>query len=168
MHLFKKITYLAGKQNWFCMNYYVDDMWMEIPEKNLFTAMEIVTLIPMQGLKYFRQFIEANEWTNDFFPVYNPASNAGMQIKKTLFSKFFEKIFNSKMGDLMDMWLMSVTDKRWKKKTKSGKVNAHNIQVGMMVNRHFSKPDPKNFQAKIIQQYERKINQLLQSNQQMK
>src|SRR5688572_16924359 len=25
MHLFKKLSYLAGRQHWFCMNYYVDE-----------------------------------------------------------------------------------------------------------------------------------------------
>jgi len=168
MHLFKKITYLAGKQNWFCMNYYVDDIWMEIPEKNIFTAMEIVTLIPMQGLKYFRQFIEANDWTNLFFASHTISSNVGMEIKKGFAGTCIEKILTSGIADHLDEWLMRTTDKRWKKKTVTGKVNDHGLEVGMMVNRHFSKPDPKNFQAKIIQQYERKINQLLQSNQQMK
>ena len=33
MHIFKKLTFLAGKQNWFCMNYYIDEMKMEIVEK---------------------------------------------------------------------------------------------------------------------------------------
>jgi hypothetical protein len=48
MHLFKKITFLAGKQHWYCMNYYVDEQALQIREKNVYTAMEIVTLVPMQ------------------------------------------------------------------------------------------------------------------------
>jgi hypothetical protein len=57
---------------------------------------------------------------------------------------------------------MTVTDKRWKKKTAKGKLNANNIKVGMMVNRHFSKPDPKNFQEKVLQQYANRVKDLLQ------
>jgi len=34
--------------------------------------------------------------------------------------------------------------------------------MGMVVGRHFSKPDPKNFQDKIVQRYEDKVKQLLQ------
>ena len=38
MHLYKKLTFLRGRQNWFSMNYYVDEDAMEIHEKNIFTG----------------------------------------------------------------------------------------------------------------------------------
>ncbi|HEX7458527.1 MAG TPA: hypothetical protein VF301_08845 [Ginsengibacter sp.] len=166
MHLFKKLTYIAGKQHWFCMNYYVDETGMEIQEKNIFTAMEIVTLLPMEGLKHFQKFIEANAWTNNFFPAHDISSDAGMEVKKSFIRKCVEKIFNSKAGDNIDKWLMNVTDKRWKKKTGRGKLNDHAVKIGMMVNRHFSKPDPKNFQVKVVQQYESRVKQLIELIQQ--
>ena len=165
MHLFKKLTYINGKQHWFCMNYYVDELGLEIPEKNIFTAMEIITLLPMEGLVHFKKFKEANTWVNDFFPAHTIASNAEIKIEKNSICKCFEKIFNSKTGDIIDKWLMTVTDKRWKKKTARGKLNSHNVRIGMMVNRHFSKPDPKNFQHEVVQQYERRIKDLLQLKQ---
>ena len=161
IHLFKKLTFIIGKQHWFCMNYYVDELGLEIPEKNIFTAMEIVTLLPMEGIKYFRKFIDANAWINDYFPAHAISSNAGMEIKKSFICQYFEKTFNSKAGDLIDKWLMMVTDKRWKKKSANGKLNAHNAKVGMMVNRHFSKPDPKHFQVRVVQQYENRVKDLL-------
>lgn len=162
MHLFKKLTYIAGKQHWFCMNYYVDEMCLEIPEKNIFTAMEIVTLLPIEGLNHFKKFIETNAWANDFFPAHPISSDADMHVKKSFIRRCIEKIFNSKAGDAIDKWLMTVTDKRWKKKTAKGKLNDHNVKIGMMVNRHFSKPDPKNFQARVVQQYEKKVKQLME------
>ena len=58
---------------------------------------------------------------------------------------------------------MTVTDKRWKKKTAKGKLNAKNLKVGMMVNRHFSKPDPKNFQEKFLQKYENRVKDLVET-----
>ena len=166
MHLFKKLTYIRGKQHWFCMNYYVDELGLEIPEKNIFTAMEIITLLPMEGLIHFKKFKEANMWTNDFFPAHRIALDAEMQIEKGLICKCIEKIFNSKVGGIFDKWLMTVTDKRWKKKTAKRKLNANNVKVGMVVSRHFSKPDPKNFQPNVLQQYDTRVKNLLQSTQQ--
>ncbi len=64
MHLYKKFTFLTGRQHWFCMNYYVDEAGLEIEEKNIFTAMEIVTLMPMQGS--FTDFFKQNDWTKIF------------------------------------------------------------------------------------------------------
>ena len=162
---FKKISYIAGKQHWFCMNYFVDEMGMDIQEKNIFTAMEIATLLPMQGTNHFKNFIAANTWINNYFPAHIISTCSAPEIKKGFIRKCFEKIFNSRLGDITDKWLMNITDKRWKNKTGQGKVNDHGARIGMMVNRHFSKPDPKNFQAKVVQQYENKVKHLLESNQ---
>lgn len=164
MHFFKKLSYIAGKQHWFCMNYYVDEIGINIQEKNIFTAMEIVTLLPMQGANNFKKFIAANSWTNKYFPAHI-ISTCTTEIKKGFIRKCIEKIFNSKLGDATDKWLMNLTDKRWKRKTQQGKVNDNGGRIGMIVGRHFSKPDPKNFQAKVVQQYECRVKQLLELNQ---
>ncbi len=163
MHVFKKFTFLAGKQNWFCMNYYIDDIKMEIVEKNIFTAMEIVTLMPMQGINCFKKFIEANSWTKNYFPDQQTFI-IEEQITKLNFRKHIEKIFRSRLGDVVENWLMNVTDKRWKKKTQTGKVNDHGVKMAMIAGPHFSKPDPQYFQARIIQAYELRVKELLQTN----
>ena len=67
MHLFKKFTFLAGRQHWFCMNYYVDEDGLEIKEKNIYTAVELVTVMPMRGDTIFKDLISANKWTQRFF-----------------------------------------------------------------------------------------------------
>ena len=163
MHVFKKLSYLAGKQHWFCMNYYVDEKGMEIVEKNIFTAMEIVTLKPMQGKQYFKRFIDANSWTKNYFPVQkiSIAENCTERIK---LRRFIEKLFHSKFGDVIEEWLMNVTDKRWKKKTEQNKLNNHGERISMIVSPHFSKPNPDIFQLKIINEYELRVNQLLSSH----
>ncbi|HET7119103.1 MAG TPA: nucleotidyltransferase domain-containing protein [Hanamia sp.] len=161
MHLLKKLSFLVGKQHWFCMNYYIDEISLVISEKNIFTAMEIVTLLPLQGKDCFKNFIEENSWTNKFFPEKNARFIGSGNIKKVFLRKCFEKIFFSRLGDITDRWLMNLTDKRWVKKTQQGKVNNHGVRIGMMVSRHFSKPDPRNFQAKVVQQYESRVQRLL-------
>lgn len=161
MHLLKKLSFIAGRQHWFCMNYYIDETDLTISEKNIFTAMEIVTLLPMQGKNCFQNFIEANSWTNIYFPIQRTRLKNAAEIKKVFLRRCVEKIFCSGLGDFTDRWLMNLTDKRWGKKTLRGKVNDHGVKIAMMVNRHFSKPDPRNFQAKIVHEYESRIQQLL-------
>lgn len=161
MHLLKKMSFIVGRQHWFCMNYYIDELCLTISEKNIFTAMEIVTLMPMQGKDCFQNFIEANSWTNNYFPIQATLLKEAAKIKRVFLRRCVEKIFCSGLGDVTDRWLMKVTDKRWGKKTLQGKVNDHGVKIAMMVNRHFSKPDPSNFQAKVIQQYESRMRRLL-------
>ena len=162
MHCLKKLSYIAGKQHWFCMNYYVDEIGMDIEEKNIFTAMEIVTLIPMQGQRHYKKFISTNSWTQTYFPARTGSNAYAPEIKKGLIRICCEKILNSGWGDRIDKWLMNLTDKRWKKKTLEGRVNDHGRKIGMVVGRHFSKPDPKNFQVKLVEDYNSRVSKLLQ------
>ena len=82
MHLLKKLSYIARKQHWFCMNYFIDEVGLDIPEKNIFTAMEITTLLPMQGQNQFKNFIEANSWIRNYFPAHIVSTCNVLQIKK--------------------------------------------------------------------------------------
>jgi len=162
MHLYKKFTFLTGRQHWFCMNYYVDEAALEIPEKNIFTAMEIVTLMPMHGKTCLRNFIHSNNWTKKHFPIHDASVEHIPEIKAGLFRRLTEKILNGTSGDAIDNWLMNITGKRWKKKTVQHRVNSRGIVMGMALDRHFSKPDPKNFQDKVVERYDAKVKQLLQ------
>lgn len=162
MHLYKKFTFITGRQHWFCMNYYVDEAALEIAEKNIFTAMEIVTLIPMQGKSGFNNFIENNQWTKKYFPLHHTSTTHLPEITPGWCRTFFEKLFNGRIGDNVDKRLMNITGKRWKKKTERHQVNSRGIVMGMALGRHFSKPDPKNFQDKVVERYETKVTQLLQ------
>ena len=162
LQLFYKLAYIVGRRRWFCLNYYVDEQGLEITEKNIFTAMEIVTLVPMQGATTLENFLRANNWTIDYFPLHRPITKGAPEIRKGTFPKMIEQILNTKAGDKMDAWLMKITQRRWQKKMMRHKVNEKGIRIGMMVDRHFSKPDPANFQNTIIGQYQGKLTQLMQ------
>lgn len=159
MHLFKKLTFIIGKQHWFCMNYYIDDIKMEIPEKNLFTAIEIVTLLPLEGRDGFEKFMAANSWVKNFFPFFQN-SNQASELRKGFIRNALEKIFNLHFFDLLENRLMAITDTRWKKKSNSVKNANPSKHIGMAVDKHFSKPDPKIFQEKILKQYHNRVQQL--------
>jgi predicted nucleotidyltransferase len=162
MHLYKKLTFLIGRQDWFCMNYYVDEAELEIPEQNIFTAMEIITLIPLQGNGSLHNFFIKNNWTKKFFPLHAyKDGNTVSEIKRGKFKKIIEQILGGRTGDKLDKWLMNITDKRWQKKTQTHQLNSKGADMAMSVGRHFSKPDPKNFQQKVLEQYRIKVQQLL-------
>jgi hypothetical protein len=162
LQLFYKLAYMVGKRRWFCLNYYIDELGLEIAETYIFTAMEIVTLVPMYGEITLENFLNANTWTKDHFPVHRPVTRGTPPIRKGIFRNLVEQIFNKKNGDKIDEWLMKITHRRWQKKMIRHKVNDKGIRIGMIVDRHFSKPDPVNFQKKIIDQYQRSITRLIQ------
>ena len=46
--IYKRI-FLMNSKKYFCVNYFIDEDHLEIEEKNLFTAVELTTLIPIHG-----------------------------------------------------------------------------------------------------------------------
>ena len=68
MHLFKKLTFLTGHQHYFCMNYYIDETALRIEDENIYTALEIATLVPVAGNQAADQFFVHNKWRTRFFP----------------------------------------------------------------------------------------------------
>jgi len=163
MHCFKKLTFLVNKEHLFCMNYYIDEQQLEIAEKNLYTAIEIGTLIPLQGDTVFEQFYIANAWTREYLPNKNMRIASAKPVKGGFFKTFIELLFNNSAGNKIDNVLMKITGGRWQKKTQQKKLNSHGIVMGMDTGKHFAKPDPKNFQNKLLARYQYRVDRILQA-----
>jgi predicted nucleotidyltransferase len=166
MHCFKKLTFLANKEHYFCMNYYVDEQQQEIVEKSIYTAIEIATLIPLQGDTVFQSFYTENSWTRLYLPNKTMRVASAQPVKNPLVKAIFEMALNNNVGDAIDNLLMKITASRWLKKTQLKKRNIKGLILGMAAGKHFAKPDPANFQNKLINSYEHKVAQLLRAYEQ--
>ncbi len=159
MHLLKKLSYLGGWQHWFCMNYYIDEDALKIDEQNIFTATELITLMPVCGNGAISHFFKTNNWVSNYYhsytikaPTYND-SGKGYRVKK-----FLEYLFNNRVGDRLDEYLMKVTTHRWKEKEEKHRLNMRGVRMGLSTGKHFSKPRPGFFQKSILEQYQQKLD----------
>lgn len=158
---FIKFATLIGYKKWFCLNYIIDETSLEVLEKNIFTATEIITLLPIYGEHLFDRFFEANNWIYDFFPNHPIKINSAKERHDILPKRFIEWLLNNKHGDMADNTIMHYFDKRWKKLVAKNKFTETGFQLGtMMTNKHFCRPYPEHFQRKILQRYEEKIQML--------
>ena len=160
MHLYKKLTFLTGRQHLFCMNYYVDEEALTIVEKNIFTAIEVVTLVPVCGNGSLGNFFAANSWTNSYYPNY-PIDKEGR--KKTSHSRLknlIEWLFSNTLGDRLDNYFMKLTTKRWKTKEAQHRLNIAGRRMGLQTNKHFSKPNPQHLQRQILELYEKRLKEI--------
>lgn len=157
MHLFKKFTFLVGRQHWFCMNYYVDEEAMMIEERNIFTATELITLMPVAGNGTLDDFFHVNAWAMDYFPNAHLRNDRKKFNRFPWYKKFTEWIFNNRFGDALDNFLMKLTSRRWKKKEQDGQVNMKGNRMGLRTGKHFSKPNPLHFQKKLLETYRQRI-----------
>lgn len=161
MHLFKKLTFLVNKEHFFCMNYFIDEDGLEIVEKNIYTATEVVTLIPLEGDVAFEKFFSANAWTMAYLPNNYMRVSSAKPLQNNVIKTLVEVALNNRIGCVIDDLLRKITASRWLKKTVQKKLNIKGLVMGMATSKHYAKPDPVNFQLKLIQRYENRMHELL-------
>lgn len=161
MHLLKKFAYLSGNQHRYCMNYYIDEQALKIPEQNVYTAMEIVTLVPLCGIASVCRFFLSNTWTDAYFPNHaltalhspHPEKTSGMK-------KILESMFKGRLGDRLENYLMHLTTHRWHNKERQGKRNVKGNRMGLDTGTHYCKPNPVYFQQALLSRYHARLQEL--------
>jgi hypothetical protein len=160
LHIFKKLTFLVRKQGHFCMNYFIDEIDLSIAEKNIYTAMEVATVLPLRDNNTFDRFFKENSWVNIFVPNKSLHTPPVKKTGESWIKSLIEKLLNNRFGDSMDHFLMKQTAKNWKAKTRLNKTDSKGMLMSMHVDRHFSKPNPEVFQKKILQSYEISLSEI--------
>ncbi|MBK8848192.1 MAG: nucleotidyltransferase domain-containing protein [Bacteroidetes bacterium] len=153
--LYKKII-LLNSRKFFCLNYFVDENNLAIPDQNIFTATEIVFLKTMYGPEAMNSFFKANEWIFNFYPSAKIDVSA-KQIAKPWISTFAEKICSTWLCNIFEVTLRKVTVLFWR--IKFGKRTPEWHQAQMRNKAGVSKHHPNGFQVKVMEAHE----QILQS-----
>jgi hypothetical protein len=155
--LYKKII-LSNSHKHFCVNYFIDSDHLEIDEKNIFTATELATLLPLCGNEYYNDLFKQNRWLKDFLPNHHlrpvdtgtPPQN---NLKKTL-----EKVIDILGGTVWDTLLMHLTNKRWRR-IYSKHYSREDFTIAFKTKKYASKNHPNFYQKKVVNQYLDKLTQ---------
>lgn len=153
--LFKKV-FLANNRKLFCLNYFVDSDHMEIEEKNIFTATELITLMPICDSGINKEFNNKNNWVKNFYPETPFRPSLLGKLKKNLLSKFLELILKTPVGKWLDKMTMNLTLKVWD--DKFGDFKPKDFDLALKSRSYVSKHHPQNFQKKVLTEFEVKVN----------
>jgi hypothetical protein len=160
MHLYKKLTFLTGKQHYYCMNYYLDEKALQLQDQNIYTAVEAITLLPVSG-QGMHDFFVANKWVSDWFPDYSSTLDHQLVPRgKTWLKKVVEWFLNNRTGNRLDDYLMKLTTRRWRKKEKQKMLNYEGKEMALVTGKHFAWSNPDSFQEKIVSLYNKKISEM--------
>jgi hypothetical protein len=162
LHLFKKIPLVKNRNEHYCMNYFVDEADLVIEEKNIYTATELFTLIPMEGNGTIKKFFETNSWSYHYFPNRSlPSVKPGLKKHKWWLKSLAEFVFNTKLGNWLDDYLMRLTTRRWKKKEEQQRLNTKGERMGLKTGKHFSKPGTVFFHDWFMTTYREKLEKIV-------
>ena len=115
--LFKKIFLFNSFKN-FCINYFIDAKHLYISEQNRFTATEVLFLLPMYNLPLYHEFIRANTWARQYYPVFRQKDTHAFN-DIPLAKRFLEWLMDNGLGDRLDNYLMTASRKYIKRKYRS-------------------------------------------------
>jgi predicted nucleotidyltransferase len=158
MHLFKKLTFLTGRQRLYCMNYYIDEEALQLADQNIFTAIEIKTVVPVAGEDTMNVFFKMNNWADTWLPACGQQLQKEKDKRTGLLKLMMEGLLNNKVGDKIDDLFFRLTSTRWKRKERNGKRNEKGIRMGLLTDKHFAKSNPGDFQEKVLSLYRQRVD----------
>lgn len=154
--MYKRI-FLLNSHKYFCVNYFVDEDHLEIEEKNLFTATELATVLPLYGSEQYENLHQTNSWLMDFFPNYKRLNSVNVPIaRSSVVKRILERFFNLFFASYFERYFRHKTLSRWKKLYQRDYAAA-DFQVAFKSKAYAAKNHDKNFQRKIMDLYEEKL-----------
>jgi len=153
-----KFASLAGVRHWFCLNYFVDELGLEIKERNTFTAVELSTLMPVKGADVFRSFFRVNNWVEKYLPNYMPNYSHLKETSPGIFKRLTEWTMNFKYGNKLDNKLQALFEKRFERQTIENRQSEKGLTIGAYeAEKHICKPLPEYFQPMILKKFEERF-----------
>ena len=156
--LYKKI-FLSNSHKYFCTNYFIDEDHLEIEEKNIFTATELVTLIPLNGKEYYTQLITANGWLKNYLPNHTSRAIESVPAHQTSwFKQHLEKGINLFGANKLETICMNSFSSRWMRLYQQSYSKA-DFEISFKTKEYVSKGHPKNHQRKVLDLYQQKLDE---------
>lgn len=153
--IFYKKVFLLNSRKYFCINYVVDEDSLTIEHQNRFTAMELVTLLPMVNAPLYDEMISKNEWLRSYYNTITDKFLQPITLKRSWFQRLFEPILNTKIGDVLDDFFMKLTLNRWKR--RFGTMSQADFDVALQTSKTVSKHHPSNFQKKVLHDFDTRM-----------
>ncbi|MBS1630435.1 MAG: hypothetical protein JST27_10300 [Bacteroidetes bacterium] len=151
LHLLKKLSFLFGQQDKLCMNYFIDETALLLEEQNVYVATELYSMVPVSGLKLYREFIETNNWVHRFLPNYRLVVPGALGNSDSPAKQFFSFLFSCIKPSVLNKWLMQLTDYKWRRKWANRGYPMHDYNEAFKTRLNISKNHHLNYQKKVLE-----------------
>ncbi len=164
MVLFRKVFLFDSHRN-FCINYLVTHDNLVIHERNIFTAIELVTMIPVFGHTIYDAMMLGNQWVFDFFPCYKRPKTSKLNVTVEphhFIKRILEIMFDNKWAARMGDHFMRLSQKKYRSKYHKGLTEAE-FNKAIVVSPKVSKVHPHFFQKQVVEKYQKQCDELFTS-----
>ncbi len=155
--LYKRII-LKNNIKYFCLNYYISEEDLSIDEHNLFTSIELVTLLPVVNNELYMQLLADNSWYSNFLPNWpgqqkTPLVQGG--VDKSRITKGFEFLLRGFVGRAIDSMVLRLS--RFQYRLRFAQTNPEDFDLMFLANKKRSKAHASNNQNKFMIIYQNRI-----------
>jgi hypothetical protein len=153
LHMFKKLTFISGHEHYFCMNYFIDTDALTIEHPNLYSAIELKTLLPVYNKDLLMQFAGSNDWADQYLPNHPGSFNSSylLRNKKRPCKSTIEFLINLIFPEKVNRSLMNITDKKWRRKWRKKGYDMNEYDRAFRTGVHISKNHPTDYQKKVLE-----------------
>jgi predicted nucleotidyltransferase len=163
MVLFRKIFLFNSHRN-FCINYLVSSDNLIISDRNIFTAIELFTMIPVYGHSIHNTMMSDNKWVTIYFPNYQKLKTTKMEVYPIQPTKrMLEFMFNTRIATWLGEHFMKLSEKKYRSKYHQGLTETE-FNRAIVVSPNVSKVHPHFFQKQVVEKYEEACEKLFKSN----
>jgi hypothetical protein len=148
------------KKEFFCLNYFISEADLTIPDRNQFVATEIATLLPMVNHDLYIQFLQTNDWYTSYFPQMPiRSSQESAPLRKHVVKSFIEYLFSGFIGNKVDDMLLRLTLKHWRKKFSN--MEQEDFELQIRSRKHVCKHHTKGYQNKVLEKWHTTLESLI-------
>lgn len=114
---FRKI-FLLGSNKYFCTNLYMAEHEYELPDHNLYAAVELFTTKVAWNAQGFNEFQQANAWASEFLPNCSPAIDPALLLapSRSPLQRLIERCLSLFPLDAIDRLLMNTFHRHWSRR----------------------------------------------------
>jgi hypothetical protein len=152
--LFQRLA-LFNSHRYFCVNYYISHDRLELDEKNIFTATELITLKPMFGYEYYQKLVESNTWASGYYPQFKKAPVSADSARRRWPKRLFEWILEP-VSRRLDAFVMQRLTLR-AKRLYGHLMEQQDFEVAFKAAPHVSKNHFSNYQKKVSDKFEQRV-----------
>ena len=159
LHFFKKLTFITGHQHYFCMNYFIDTEALTIEHPNMYSAIEIKTLLPVFNKELFHQFESMNAWSSEILPNHPGITDDRFLIvkKRRACKRLTEGLMNILFPGRLNTFFMNITDRKWRRKWRNHGYGPEEYDKAFRTSLHISKNHPMDYEKKVLESLPDKI-----------
>lgn len=155
-----KFLKLKNSKEMFCTNYFISDENLKIEEQNLYTATELVTLIPINSQNLYSQLLSTNKWYKDYLPNVRPENITVIErsFETNKYKAWTEALLNNPIGTILNQIIRQVfilrSHLKYKKKESTDFELMHRSSLDQI------KVHEPNHQQKTLEKYNSNIKKI--------